>query len=74
MKENSDRASETIPVAELAAEATNDGSPAQSIPEAIPPQARAGRERLKKRTERSGSRAQPASRDRHSQGASGTAG
>jgi hypothetical protein len=41
MKENSDRSSESIPVAEIAAEATNDGAPAQSIPEVIPPRARA---------------------------------
>lgn len=47
MKENADRSSD-IPVADLAAEATNDGSPAQSISEAIPPRDRPGYEKPNK--------------------------
>jgi hypothetical protein len=43
MKENFDRSSETIPASEIAAEATNEGAPAQSIPETVPPRARAGK-------------------------------
>jgi len=31
---------ETVPLADLAAEAGNDASPAQSVPETLPPQAR----------------------------------
>lgn len=45
MKENTDHSLDTVPLAELAAEATNDSSPAQAIPEAIPPKARTGDER-----------------------------
>lgn len=33
--------SDSIPLADLAAEATNEGAPAQSVPETIPPHARA---------------------------------
>ena len=35
------KTSDSIPLADLAAEATNEGAPAQSVPETIPPHARA---------------------------------
>ena len=39
--------SDSIPLADLAAEATNEGAPAQSVPETIPPHARAKGDKAK---------------------------
>ena len=47
-KESVDRSSDSIPLADLAAEAVNEASPAQSIPETIPPHARRKREGARK--------------------------
>jgi hypothetical protein len=52
MKENVDRVSENFPVSDLAAEATNEGSPARSITEARPPRPRSGSEKPERRRNR----------------------
>jgi hypothetical protein len=66
MKENSDRQSETVPVVDIAAEATNEGSPAQSIPETIPPRARANVEKPNKPLSSPSKRSEQSGADRKS--------
>jgi hypothetical protein len=50
--EDVNTSNESVPLAELAAEATNEGSPAQSVPETIPPQARTEKDKEKQAQEK----------------------
>ena len=44
--EDKNASTETIPLADLAAEAANEGAPAQSLPETLPPQVRDDKRRV----------------------------